>query len=134
MLDAFGIRHLSRSHFQLRRASEGTSHRDNLKHFFLYKNMLSRSEPREEIEIAANKIATMFLNFGNTEPERSYKHGSYKKKKCVMFWLTTKNVFPLFSKIHPLNDSYIAFSVLVLFYSNRSLIILQTRPIAINLD
>ena len=43
--------------------------------------MLSRSEPREEIEIATNKITTMFLNFGKSEPQRSYKHGSYEKKK-----------------------------------------------------
>ena len=43
--------------------------------------MLSRSEPREEIEIATNKITTMFLYFGKSEPQRSYKHGSYKKKK-----------------------------------------------------
>ena len=43
--------------------------------------MISRSEPRKEIEIATNKITTMFLNFGKSEPQRSYKHGSYKKKK-----------------------------------------------------
>ena len=43
--------------------------------------MLSRSEPREEIEIATSKLTTMFLNFGKSEPQRSYKHGSYKKKK-----------------------------------------------------
>ena len=49
--------------------------------FFSYKNMLSRSEPQEEIEIAANKITTMFLYFGKSEPQRSYKHGSYKKKR-----------------------------------------------------
>ena len=41
--------------------------------------MLSRSEPQEEIEIATNKITTMFLYFGKSEPQRSYKHGSYKK-------------------------------------------------------
>ena len=50
--------------------------------FFFYKNMLSRSEPQKEIEIATSKITTMFLNFGKFEPQRSYKHGSYKKKKC----------------------------------------------------
>ena len=49
--------------------------------FFSYKNMLSRSEPREEIEIATNKITTMFLYFSKSEPQRSYKHGSYKKKR-----------------------------------------------------
>ena len=49
--------------------------------FFSYKNMISRSEPQKEIEIATNKITTMFLNFGKSEPQRSYKHGSYKKKK-----------------------------------------------------
>ena len=43
--------------------------------------MLSRSEPQEEIEIATNKITTMFLYFGKSEPQRSYKHGSYKKKR-----------------------------------------------------
>ena len=43
--------------------------------------MTSRSEPRKEIEIATNEITTMFLNFGQFEPQRSYKHGSYKKKK-----------------------------------------------------
>ena len=43
--------------------------------------MISRSEPRKEIEIATNKITTMFLNFGKSEPQCSYKHGSYKKKK-----------------------------------------------------
>ena len=41
--------------------------------------MLSRSEPQKEIEIATSKITTMFLNFGKFEPQRSYKHGSYKK-------------------------------------------------------
>ena len=46
--------------------------------------MLSRSEPREEIEIATNKITAMFLNFGKSEPQRSYKHGSYKKKKVYI--------------------------------------------------
>ena len=45
--------------------------------------MLSQSEPREEIEIATNKITTMFLNFGKSEPQRSYKHGFYKEKKCT---------------------------------------------------
>ena len=49
--------------------------------FFSYKNMIFRSEPRKEIEIATNKITTMFLNFGKSEPQRSYKHGSYKKKQ-----------------------------------------------------
>ena len=49
--------------------------------FFSHKNMLSRSEPREEIEIATNKITTMFLNFSKSEPQRSYKDGSYKKKR-----------------------------------------------------
>ena len=44
--------------------------------------MLSRSEPWEEIEIATNKITTMFLYFGKSGPQRSYKHGSYKKKQC----------------------------------------------------
>ena len=42
--------------------------------------MLSRSEPQKEIEIATNKITTMFINFGKSEPQHSYKHGSYKKK------------------------------------------------------
>ena len=37
--------------------------------------MLSRSEPREEIEIATYKITTIFLNFGKSEPQCSYKHG-----------------------------------------------------------
>ena len=45
--------------------------------------MLSRSEPWGEIEIATNRITTMFLYFGKSEPQRSYKHGSYKKKKSV---------------------------------------------------
>ena len=49
--------------------------------FFSYKNMLSQPEPQKEIEIATNKITTMFLNFCKSEPQRSYKHGSYKKKK-----------------------------------------------------
>ena len=49
--------------------------------FFSYKNMIFRSEPRKEIEIATNKITTMFLNFDKSEPQRSYKHGSYQKKK-----------------------------------------------------
>ena len=43
--------------------------------------MLSRSEPQKEIEIATNKITTMFLYFSKSEPQRSYKHGSYKKKE-----------------------------------------------------
>ena len=43
--------------------------------------MISQSEPRKEIEIATYKITTMFLNFGKSEPQRSYKNGSYKKKK-----------------------------------------------------
>ena len=47
--------------------------------------MIFRSEPRKEIEIATNKITTMFLNFGKSEPQRSYKHGSYKKKKVYSF-------------------------------------------------
>jgi len=46
--------------------------------------MLSRSEPQEEVEVATNKITTMFLYFGKSEPQRSYKHGSYKKKKSVL--------------------------------------------------
>ena len=25
----------------------------------------------------------MFLNFDKSEPQRSYKHGSYQKKKCT---------------------------------------------------
>ena len=36
--------------------------------FFSCKNMLTHSEP--------NEITTMFLNFGKSEPQRSYKHGS----------------------------------------------------------
>ena len=43
--------------------------------------MLSRSEPQEEIEIATNKITTMFFYFGKSEPQRSFKRGSYKKKR-----------------------------------------------------
>ena len=43
--------------------------------------MLSGSESQKEIDIATSKITTTFLNFGNFEPQRSYKHGSYKKKK-----------------------------------------------------
>jgi len=54
--------------------------------------MLSRSEPREEIEIATNKITTMFLYFGRSEPQRSYKHGSYKKKKRVFETLLLKKI------------------------------------------
>ena len=46
--------------------------------------MLSRSEPQEEIEIATNKITTMFLYFGKSEPQCSYKHGSYKKKRVYL--------------------------------------------------
>ena len=46
--------------------------------------MLSRSEPQEEIEIATNKITTMFLYIGKSEPQRSYKHGSYKKKRVYL--------------------------------------------------
>ena len=42
--------------------------------------MLSRFDPRDEIEIATNKITIMFIYFGKSEPQRSYKHGSYKKK------------------------------------------------------
>ena len=53
----------------------------NINNTFFYKNMLSRSEPQKEIEIATSKITTMFLNFGKFEPQRSYKHGSYKKKR-----------------------------------------------------
>ena len=45
--------------------------------------MLSWSEPREEIEIAIYKIITMILNFGKSEPQHSYKHGLYKKRKCT---------------------------------------------------
>ena len=45
--------------------------------FFSYKNMLSRSEPREETEIATNKITTMFLNFGKSEPQRSYQKKAF---------------------------------------------------------
>ena len=45
--------------------------------------MLSRSEPQEEIEIATNKVTTMFLYFGISEPQCSYKHGSYKKKSVI---------------------------------------------------
>ena len=52
--------------------------------FFSYKNMLSRSDPQEEIEIATNKITTVFLYFGKSEPQRFYKHGSYKKKECAV--------------------------------------------------
>ena len=41
-----------------------------------------RERKREkEIEIATNKITTMFLNLRESEPQCSYKHGSYKKKK-----------------------------------------------------
>ena len=40
--------------------------------FFSYKNMLSRSGPLEKKEIATNKITTMFLYFGKSEPQ----HGS----------------------------------------------------------
>ena len=43
--------------------------------------MLSRSEPQKQIEIATSKITEKFLDFGKFEPQRSYKHGSYKKKK-----------------------------------------------------
>ena len=53
------------------------------------KNMISRSEPRKEIEIATSKLTTMFLNLGKSEPQRSYKHGSYKKKKSV--WKESAN-------------------------------------------
>ena len=49
--------------------------------FFSYKNIISQSEPPKEIDTATNKITTMFLNFGKSEPQHSYKHGSYKKKK-----------------------------------------------------
>ena len=48
--------------------------------FFSYKNMIFRSEPWKEIEIATNNITTMFLYFGKSELQCSYKHGSYKKK------------------------------------------------------
>ena len=48
---------------------------------FLYKNVLSGLNAWKEIEIATSKTTTMFLNFGKFEPQRSYKHGSYKKKK-----------------------------------------------------
>ena len=43
--------------------------------------MIFWSEPRIEIEIVTKKITTMFLNLGKFEPERSYKRGSYEKKK-----------------------------------------------------
>ena len=36
--------------------------------FFSYKNMIFRSEPQKEIEIATNKITTMFLNFDESKP------------------------------------------------------------------
>ena len=52
--------------------------------------MISRSEPQKEIEIATNKITTMFLNFGKSEPQRSYKHGSYKKKKVYPNVITSQ--------------------------------------------
>ena len=48
---------------------------------FFYKNILSGLKAWKETEIATSKITTMFLNFGKFEPQRSYKHGSYKKKK-----------------------------------------------------
>ena len=53
--------------------------------FFSYKNMISRSEPQKGI--ATNKITIMFLNFGKSEPQHSYKHGFYKKKKVYMIML-----------------------------------------------
>ena len=55
--------------------------------------MLSRSEPQREIEIATSKLTTMFLNFGKFEPQCSYKHGSYKKKKVYEMKF-------IFSKFH----------------------------------
>ena len=64
-----------------------TYFQDRTKHytlFFSYKNMLSRSEPWEEIEIATNRITTMFLYFGKSEPQCSYKHGSHKKKRVYV--------------------------------------------------
>ena len=30
---------------------------------------------------STNKVTTAFLNLGLSEPQRSYKHGSYKKRK-----------------------------------------------------
>ena len=45
--------------------------------------MLSRSEPQKEIEIATSEITTMFLNFGKFEPQRFYKHGSYRKTRPI---------------------------------------------------
>ena len=44
--------------------------------FFIQYNMLSRSEPGEEIEIANNEIIKMFLNFIKSEHQRSHKHRS----------------------------------------------------------
>ena len=45
--------------------------------------MLSRFEPQKEIEIATSEITTMFLNFGKFEPQRFYKHGSYRKTRPI---------------------------------------------------
>ena len=52
--------------------------------------MVSLSEHQKEINIATNKLTTMFLSFAKSEPQRSYKHGSNKKNK---FERTTMRLF-----------------------------------------
>ena len=49
---------------------------------FLLKKMLSQSEPREEIEMASNKLTTMFLNFDKSEPQRSLNMVLIRKKSA----------------------------------------------------
>ena len=36
----------------------------------------------------------MFLIFGESEPRRSYKHGSYKKKCTLYYFLNTPMSYP----------------------------------------
>ena len=89
--------------------------------FFFYKNMLSRSEPQKEIEIVTSKLTTMFLNFGKFEPQRSYKHGSYKKKKvyCIhyQYIFSHNNInIPNLKKIQNILDiCYFVFILIVVF-------------------
>ena len=52
--------------------------------FFSYKNMLSQSEPREEIEIATNKITTMFLFFYEQGDGPSFSWASPDQRDAEM--------------------------------------------------
>ena len=58
--------------------------------------MLSSTEPWEETETATNKIATMFLNFGKSEHQRSYK-----KKSVFTFFDSAAYVSSALCQIFP---------------------------------